>query len=96
MLQIGTTVTVHLPPALRHRARDQRRVQVPPGTVREVIAALDREYPGLGFNLCHETGELRPYVNIFVGQENIRHLQGLETPVTPGTPIHVLHSVAGG
>lgn len=89
-------VTVCLPPALRTRARDQRRVCVPSGTVRQVIAALDDAYPGLGFNLCHETGELRPYVNLFVDRENIRYLDGLDTPVAPGATVHVLHSVAGG
>lgn len=89
-------VTVCLPPALRGRAQNRRQVWVPPGTVRQVIAALDRAYPGLAFHLCHETGELRPYVNLFVGPENVRFLQGLETPVPAGATMHVLHSVAGG
>jgi sulfur-carrier protein len=64
--------------------------------VREIIAALDRDYPGLGFNLCHETGELRPYVNIFVDPEDSRSHQGLDTPVRDGATIHILQSVAGG
>jgi molybdopterin synthase sulfur carrier subunit len=89
-------VKVCLPPALRGRARDRRFVEAPSGTVRQVIAALDDAYPGLGFNICHETGELRPYVNLFVDRENIRYLQGLDTLVAPGATIHVLHSVAGG
>ncbi len=59
-------------------------------------AQLDHDYPGLGFNLCYETGELRPYVNIFLDRENIRYLQGLETPVQMGATIHILQSVAGG
>jgi molybdopterin converting factor small subunit len=57
---------------------------------------LEREYPGLGFNLCYETGELRPYVNIFVDREDSRYLQGLDTPVRDGATIHILQSVAGG
>jgi molybdopterin converting factor small subunit len=64
--------------------------------VREVIASLEAGFPGLGFHICHETGELRPFVNIFVGEENVRFLQGLDTPVEPGTALHIIHSVAGG
>jgi len=65
-------------------------------TIREIIDALDQNYPGLRFNVCHETGELRPFVNIFLNRENIRYLQGLDTPVTPGATVHILQSVAGG
>ncbi|MBV9229242.1 MAG: MoaD/ThiS family protein, partial [Chloroflexi bacterium] len=39
---------------------------------------------------------LRPFVNIFVERENIRYLQGLDTPVSPGARVHILQSVAGG
>lgn len=64
--------------------------------MREIIQALDRDYPGLHFNICHETGELRPFVNIFVGNEDVRYLEGLDTPVDPAQTIHIFHSVAGG
>ena len=90
------TVTVMLPPALRSRAGRRVSVIMDGHTVRDVIAALDRAHPGLGFNLCYETGELRPYVNIFLHRENIRYLQGLDTPVPAGATLHVLQSVAGG
>jgi molybdopterin synthase sulfur carrier subunit len=91
-----TDVTVRLPGALRARVGNRAAVTVAGGTVREVIAALEGAYPGMGFHLCHETGELRPYVNLFLGRENIRYLQGLDTPVPPGATLHVLQSVAGG
>ena len=87
---------VILPHALREKADNQASVRISGHTVREIIASLDREYPGLRFNLCHETGELRPYVNIFLDRENIRYLQGLDTPVRDGATIHILQSVAGG
>ena len=61
-----------------------------------VIAALDAQYPGLRFNLCHETGELRPFVNIFLEGESVRFLQGLDTPLMGGATVHIIHSVAGG
>lgn len=87
---------VHLPPELRGRTRQEATVTVPCGSVREIIAALDTAYPGLRFNLCAETGELRPFVNIFVNGRNIRFTTDLDTPVAAGSTVHILHSVAGG
>lgn len=87
---------VILPHALREKADNQTSVRVCGHNVRQIIAALDDEYAGLGFNLCYETGELRPFVNIFVNRENTRYLQGLDTPVRDGATIHILQSVAGG
>lgn len=89
-------VAVTIPAVLRTRTGNRAVVRVAGRDVREVIEALDRDYPGLRFNLCYETGELREYVNIFVGGENVRYLNDLETPVTSGTTIHILQSVAGG
>jgi len=88
--------TVSLPNALRARAGNRRTVVVNGSTIREIIAALDHDFPGLRFNLCYETGELRSYVNIFLDRENIRYLDGLDTPVRNGATIHILQSVAGG
>jgi molybdopterin synthase sulfur carrier subunit len=89
-------VAVLIPTVLRNRTDNRASVSVAGRTVREVIEALEREYPGLRFNLCYETGELREYVNIFVGRENVRYLEHLETPVTSGTTIRIVQSVAGG
>src|SRR5947209_524758 len=87
---------VFFPDALRTRVGNRSSVVVAGNTVREIIGALDQDFPGLRFNLCHETGELRPFVNIFVDRENIRYLQGLDTPVSTGATIYILQSVAGG
>ncbi|HKB49257.1 MAG TPA: MoaD/ThiS family protein [Ktedonobacterales bacterium] len=89
-------VTVYLPSVLRARAGHRARLAVAGATVREIIEALDAAAPGLRFNLCHETGALRPYVNIFLGKVNIRYLDGLDTPVSAGATLHILQSVAGG
>ena len=90
------TATVNLPHVLRPKIGNRKSVTVAGSTIREIIDALDHDYPGLRFNLCHETGELRPFVNIFLDRENIRYLQGLDTPVHTGATIYVLQSVAGG
>lgn len=90
------TVTVHLPTELRARTQQRATVQTPSGTVREVIDALDALFPGIRFNLCYETGELRQFVNIFVNGYNVRYLALLDTPVPAGATVHIIHSVAGG
>lgn len=89
-------ITVSLPGALRAKVGNRASVTMVGENVREIIDALERDFPGLRFNLCYETGELRPFVNIFLDRVNIRYLQGLDTPVNAGASIHILQSVAGG
>lgn len=91
-----SAATVSFPLALRSRVGNQASLAVTGTTVREIIDALESDFPGMRFNLCYETGELRPFVNIFLNRANIRYLQGLETPVESGASIHILQSVAGG
>ena len=90
------SATVKLPQLLRQRAGNHTSVTVSGSTIREIIDALDHDYPGIRFNLCYETGEVRPYVNIFLDGENIRYMQDLDTPVHMGATIYILQSVAGG
>ena len=91
-----TTVTVLLPQALATRAGDQLRAQVSGATLRDIITVLDERRPGLRFSLCLETGELRPFVNVYVNGTHVRYLQWLDTPLPPGAVVHILPSVAGG
>ena len=90
------SIQVSFPAALRPRIGNRITVMVAGGTIREVIDALEQAFPGLRFSLCSEDGKLRPYVNIFLERENIRYLQGLDTPVLAGARLHILPSVAGG
>lgn len=94
--ETGPGITVILPQALRAQAGNRKAVTVAGRTLRDIIAALDHDYPGMKFHLCYETGELRPFVNLFLNGKHIRYLQGLETPVAEGATIHILPSVAGG
>lgn len=87
---------VSFPIALRAKVGNRDTVMATGRTIREIIDALDHDFPGVRFSLCHETGELRPFVNIFLNRENIRYLQGLDTPVQSGATLHILQSVAGG
>jgi molybdopterin synthase sulfur carrier subunit len=95
-LDTPPSIHVSFPVALRAKVGNRETVVATGRTVREIIDALDHDFPGVRFNLCHETGELRPFVNIFLNRENIRYLQGLDTPVPGGAVLHILPSVAGG
>jgi sulfur-carrier protein len=89
-------VIVRLPAALAPSTGGQRVMEARGATVREIIAALDAAYPGMRFALCLETGELRPFVNVFVNGAHVRYAQGMETPTPAGATIHIFQSVAGG
>jgi molybdopterin converting factor small subunit len=89
-------VIVRLPAALAPSMGSQRVVEARGATVREIIAALDAAYPGMRFALCLETGELRPFVNVFVNGTHVRYARGMETPTPAGATVHIFQSVAGG
>ena len=71
-------------------------LDVSPITVENAMAALWKRHPGVRDRVLTEQGEVREYVNIFVGEENIRDLKGLATPVPDGCEIMIVPSVAGG
>ena len=92
------SVTISLPGPLRELAggRAQLHVGANAGTVGEALAALRREYPAIWDHILTEQGELRPHVNLFVGMDNIRAMDGLGTPVPADGEIVVLPAVSGG
>jgi molybdopterin synthase sulfur carrier subunit len=99
MNDTSSGITIILPHVLREKVGNRKSVLITGcgnRTIREIISALDEAYPGMKFHICYETGELRPFVNLFLNRENIRFLQGLDTPVADGATLHILQSVAGG
>jgi molybdopterin synthase sulfur carrier subunit len=90
------SVSVRIPTILRSYTGGTAVVAGAPGTVREVIAGLDADYPGIGGRLLDDVGQLRRFVNVYVGDEDIRLAQGLDTPVPADSQISVIPAVAGG
>ena len=90
------TVQVRIPTILRSYTGGAAEVTAAEGTVREVIAGLDAAYPGLAGRLLDEGGQLRRFVNVYVGDEDVRFAQGLDTPVVAGARVSVIPAVAGG
>ena len=90
------TVLVRIPTILRTYTGGVAEVTAPEGTLREVIAGLDAAYPGLGGRILDEGGQLRRFVNVYVGEEDVRFAQGLDTRVSEGSRVSVIPAVAGG
>ena len=89
-------VTVRIPTQLRSLSGDKAEVQVEASTVADALKALDSQHPGFAERLFDDKGELRRFVNVFVADEDIRFLQGIDTPLEPGTSVSIVPAVAGG
>ncbi len=88
--------TVFIPTTLRRLTGNQARLTVEGTTVGEILAALDRSYPGFGERLFDSNGQVKRFINIFVNEEEIRTLQGLATPVKPDDTLSIVPAMAGG
>ena len=89
-------VTVKLPTQLRASVGGASSVETAGATVGEVLEGVYTEHPDLRDRICGEDGELRRFVNVYVGGEDIRYLDGLSTPVGEGGEVQILPAVAGG
>jgi len=87
--------TVRIPPTLRTETGGERQVSADGATVRELIDDLVSRYPGLGSQLV-EDGEIASFVNVYVEGEDVRTLEGLDTPVGEGSTVILLPAMAGG
>lgn len=90
------SVTVRVPTQLRSLTGGAGEVSFEGSTVAEVLKALDAAHPGFAERLFDDRGELRRFVNVFVGEEDVRFLKGLDTPVGPSEVVSIVPAVAGG
>ena len=88
--------TLRIPTQLRTLTQGAGEVTVDGSTVGEALKALEANHPGFGERLFDGDGKLRRFVNVFVADEDIRFLDGLETPVEDGTTVSIIPAVAGG
>jgi cysteine synthase B len=87
---------VRIPPTLRDAVGGAREVDASGQTVRELLADLAERFPGLGSQVLENGNEIAPFVNVYVNNEDVRTLEGLETPVGDGTTVILLPAMAGG
>ena len=90
------SVTVRVPTPLQRLTNGQAEVACEGKTVAELLADLERRHPGVKERICDEQGKLRRFVNVFVDEEDIRFLQGDQTPVKAGADVSIIPAIAGG
>jgi adenylyltransferase/sulfurtransferase len=85
-----------IPTPLRPYASGQASLELQGGTVAEILTNAVSMHPELQRHLYNEDNQLRPYVNLFLGEENIKELKGLETELNPEDTVLIIPSIAGG
>lgn len=88
--------TLKIPTPLRPYTNGTAEVSLQGTNVAEVMQSLVSQYPALQQHLYTGESSLRPFVNIFLGQDNIKDLQGLDTPVADNAQLRLIPSIAGG
>ncbi len=88
--------TVRIPPTLRVATGGAKSVEVPAGTVRQVVTELVALHPGLESQLLAPDGDLNRFVNAFLNDTDVRHLDDLDTSVGEGDTLVLLPAMAGG
>ena len=87
---------VRIPPVLRTSAGGQKLIEVEGTTVGEALTALVAAYPDLGPRLLDDQGGINRFVNVFVNETDVRHLQELATPLQSTDTVLLLPAMAGG
>ena len=88
-------ITVRIPTPLRTLTAGADEVVIDGNTVGEVIDNLEKKHPGIKERLCDEKG-VRRFVNIYANEEDIRFLDGLDTPIKEGDSVSIVPAIAGG
>lgn len=89
-------VSVRIPTPLRKYTNEQGEVEIEGSTVKDLIENLDSKYPGIKQRLCDENGAIRKYINIYVGEDDIRFLQGEKTKIEEKKEVTIVPAIAGG
>lgn len=90
------SIKVLIPTPLQKFTNNQATVECAGNTIVEILESLDGQCPGIKARLCDEQGELRRFVNFYVNSEDIRFLDGKETPLADGDEVSIVPAVAGG
>jgi molybdopterin synthase sulfur carrier subunit len=89
-------VSVRIPTPLQSLTGNQAQVSASGNTVAELLADLEQRFPGFKDRIRDESGKLRRFVNVYVNQEDIRFLQGDQTPLKDNDEVSIIPAIAGG
>ena len=90
------SVSVRIPTILRTYTNGESEVSADGGTLAAVLDSLEQSYPGIRGRIVDEQGAIRRFVNVYVGNDDVRFLDALDTPTPAGAQVSVIPAVAGG
>lgn len=90
------SIIVRIPTPLQNLTGGEKEINADSGQLKQIIEGLEAKFPGIKERLIDETGELRRFVNVYVNEEDIRFLNGLQTDVAEGSEVSIIPAVAGG
>jgi molybdopterin converting factor small subunit len=90
------TVSVIIPTIMRSFTGGEVEVKVCGNTLREVITDLNTTYAGIARQILDDSGEIRRFVNVYIGETDVRYTEGLDTVVASGARVAIIPAVAGG
>ncbi len=90
------SITVRIPTPLRKLTDGADEVLVEAANVGEMIDNLEAAHTGLKERLCDEAGDIRRFVNVYVNDEDVRFLQGKDTPLSDHDQVSIVPAIAGG
>ena len=90
------SVNVRIPTILRTYTKGESEVSAEGGTLAEVLDSLESSYPGIKARILDDQGAIRRFVNVYVGNDDVRFLESLETSTPEGAQVSVIPAVAGG
>ena len=89
-------IEVRVPTVLRKHTDGEKKVTGEGATLRDLVADLETRNAGIGAALVGEDGALHRFINVYVNDEDVRYLGGIETPLQDGDTVSILPAVAGG
>ncbi len=90
------SISVRIPTILRTYTGGESEVAAEGGTLAEVLDHLESSYPGIRARILDDQGSIRRFVNVYVGNDDVRFLDALDTKTTDGAQVSVIPAVAGG
>lgn len=90
------SIKVRVPTPLQKHTKNQPEVNVDAANVKDLIDALEEDFPGIKERICDEKGKIRRFINIYVNEEDVRFLQKDETSLKDGDEVSIIPAIAGG
>ena len=89
-------VKVRIPTPLQKLTAEKAEIEIKAANIKELLAQLEKNYPGMKDRLCDEQGKIRRFVNLYLNEEDIRFLKQEETLLKDGDEISIVPAIAGG